>query len=76
MNVEIAGHADATGPENYNMDLSHRRANSVGRFLGEKGIAGERITVTFFGESRPIDTNATREGRKKNRRVEFKILKL
>jgi len=76
MNVEIEGHADATGPEAYNMDLSHRRANSVGKFLGEKGIAGERITVTFFGESKPIDTNATPEGRKKNRRVEFKILKL
>jgi outer membrane protein OmpA-like peptidoglycan-associated protein/Tol biopolymer transport system component len=76
MNVEIAGHADATGPEDYNVDLSHRRANSVGTYLGEKGIAGERVTVTYFGERKPIDTNATREGRRKNRRVEFKILKL
>ncbi len=76
MNVEIAGHADATGPEDYNMALSHRRANSVGKYLGTKGIADDRVTVTFFGESKPIDTNATREGRKKNRRVEFKILKL
>jgi len=76
MNVEIAGHADATGPDEYNMDLSHRRANSVGTYLGEKGIAVDRVTVTYFGESKPIDTNATREGRRKNRRVEFKILKL
>src|SRR5258706_3767917 len=76
MRVEIAGHADATGPQNYNMDLSHRRANSVGKYLGEKGIVGDRISVSFFGESQPIDNNATREGRKKNRRVEFKILKL
>src|SRR5258708_9869056 len=75
MNVEIAGHADATGPDEYNMDLSHRRANSVGTYLGEKGIAGGRVTVTYFGESKPIDTNATREGRRKNRRCEFKILK-
>jgi len=76
MNVEIAGHADATGPDEYNMDLSHRRANAVGTYLGEKGIAVDRVTVTYFGESNPIDTNATREGRRKNRRVEFKILKL
>jgi OOP family OmpA-OmpF porin len=76
MNVEIAGHADATGPDEYNMDLSHRRANAVGTYLGEKGIAVDRVTVTYFGEHKPIDTNATREGRRKNRRVEFKILKL
>ncbi len=76
MKVEIAGHADATGPEDYNLDLSHRRASSVAKYLGDKGIATDRVTVTFFGESRPVDTNSTREGRKKNRRVEFKILKV
>ena len=76
MKVEIAGHADATGSEDYNLGLSHRRANSVGKFLVEKGIADDRVTVTFFGETQPIDSNATPEGRKRNRRVEFKILKL
>jgi OmpA-OmpF porin, OOP family len=76
MQVEIAGHADATGTEEYNMGLSHRRADSVAEYLKGKGIHGERINITFFGETKPIDTNSTPEGRKKNRRVEFKIIKL
>ena len=76
MEVEISGHADATGPEEYNMDLSKRRAQSVVRYLTDKEVATTRIKVSFFGETKPIETNATREGRSKNRRVEFKILKL
>ena len=76
MQVELAGHADATGPENYNLVLSEQRAKAVGKYLTGKGIAKERIAVVFYGESKPIDTNATPEGRKKNRRVEFKIVKL
>lgn len=76
MLVELAGHADATGPENYNLILSEQRAKAVGKYLTGKGIAKERIVVVFYGESKPIDTNATPEGRKKNRRVEFKIVKL
>ncbi|MDH4058419.1 MAG: OmpA family protein, partial [Cyclobacteriaceae bacterium] len=76
MEVEISGHADATGPETYNMGLSERRARSVVRYLTDKGVTAERIKVAFFGETKPIDSNETREGRSKNRRVEFKILKL
>lgn len=76
MLVELAGHADATGPENYNLILSEQRAKAVGKYIAGKGIAKERIAVVFYGESKPIDTNATPEGRKKNRRVEFKIVKL
>ncbi len=76
MQVELAGHADATGPENYNLVLSEQRAKAVGKYLTGKGITKERIAVVFYGESKPIDTNATPEGRKKNRRVEFKIVKL
>lgn len=76
MEVEIAGHTDSTGPESYNMGLSERRARSVGRYLNEKGVALERVKVVFFGETKPIESNDTREGRKKNRRVEFKIVKL
>ena len=76
LEVEISGHADATGPEEYNMDLSKRRAQSVVRYLTDKEVATTRIKVSFFGETKPIETNATREGRSKNRRVEFKILKL
>lgn len=76
LEVEISGHADATGPAEYNMGLSERRAKSVVRYLTEKGVAENRITVSFFGETKPIESNETKEGRRKNRRVEFKILKL
>ena len=76
MTVEIAGHADATGPDDYNMKLSEQRALSVSKYLSGKGIDGGRITTVFFGETKPIDTNDTPAGRKKNRRVEFKIIKL
>lgn len=76
MTVEIAGHTDATGPANYNMTLSERRARAVSGFLTRKGIAADRIVTVYFGETKPIETNNTREGRQKNRRVEFKIIKI
>jgi len=76
MKVEIAGHTDSTGPDDYNMLLSEFRARAVSKYLAEKGIAMDRITTVYFGETRPKDSNETREGRKKNRRVEFKIVKL
>lgn len=76
LEVEISGHTDATGPEEYNMGLSKRRAQSVVRYLTDKEIAETRIKVSYFGETKPIESNATIEGRRKNRRVEFKILKL
>jgi outer membrane protein OmpA-like peptidoglycan-associated protein len=75
MQVEIAGHADATGDENYNMGLSRRRAESVKKYLTDKGVSESRVATTFFGEGKPLESNATKEGRRKNRRVEFKILK-
>ncbi len=77
MQIQIAGHTDAIGTEPYNLDLSERRAKSVMNYLTEKAsISAERITVVFFGESKPIDVNTTKEGRKRNRRVEFTIMKL
>jgi OOP family OmpA-OmpF porin len=74
--VEIAGHADATGPEDYNKVLSKFRADKVAEYLIQKGVGKERITITFFGESKPVVDNNTAENRKKNRRVEFIILKM
>jgi len=74
--VEIAGHADATGPEDYNLILSKFRADKVAGYLIEKGVARERITITHFGESKPAVDNSTPENRRKNRRVEFIILKM
>ncbi len=76
MQIEIAGHADATGPQSYNLKLSERRARSVVQYLTSKGISLNRIAVVFYGEEKPIAPNTTVEGRRKNRRVEFKILKI
>lgn len=75
MEIEIAGHTDATGPESYNMQLSERRARSVVKYLTDKGIATNRISVVFYGESKPVEPNTTPDGRRRNRRVEFKIIK-
>lgn len=76
MQVEITGHTDATGTEVYNMNLSERRARAVTAYLVKKGIADDRITTSFFGESQLIDKSNTVDGNQKNRRVEFKIIKL
>ena len=76
MEIEISGHTDSAGPDQYNLGLSERRANSVVQYLNGKKIEKNRLNVVFFGESKPIDTNDTTDGRRRNRRVEFKILKI
>lgn len=76
MQIKIAGHTDATGPESYNLGLSERRVKSVTQYLVDKGVERKRITSEFYGEKKPAETNETIEGRKRNRRVEFTILKL
>jgi outer membrane protein OmpA-like peptidoglycan-associated protein len=76
LEIEVAGHTDAMGPEAYNLKLSERRAKAVAKYLEGKGIGSDRVSVVYLGESNPVDSNETREGRSKNRRVEFKITKL
>ena len=76
MQIEIAGHADATGPETYNLRLSEKRARSVVKYLTGEGISENRISVVYLGEAKPVAPNTTVDGRRRNRRVEFKILKL
>lgn len=76
MQIEISGHTDITGSTQYNLKLSEKRANAVANYLAGKNIDKARMTVLFFGESKPQESNETRDGRKRNRRVEFKILKL
>ncbi len=71
-NVEIQGHTDGTGPEDWNQELSERRAESVKAHLVELGVAASRLTTRGFGPHDPIATNATAEGRAQNRRVDFK----
>ncbi len=71
----IAGHTDDVGSEEYNLDLSERRAKAVFDYLISKGIPAARLGSKGFGESRPVADNTTEEGRQKNRRVECVLLK-
>ncbi|MBW2493923.1 MAG: OmpA family protein [Deltaproteobacteria bacterium] len=69
--MDIDGHTDSVGPEDYNMGLGQRRAEAVKSYLVSKGIRAGRLTARSFGESRPVATNDTDEGRQTNRRVEL-----
>ncbi|MEJ2726680.1 MAG: OmpA family protein [Deltaproteobacteria bacterium] len=71
--IRVEGHTDSVGSEEYNMDLSLRRANSVGDLLVQRGVNSGRIQPVGFGETMPVATNATEAGRQLNRRVEIKI---
>ncbi len=71
VNIEVAGHTDSVGTDQYNMKLSQERAETVRDYLISKGIAADRLTAKGYGESQPIADNATPEGRFQNRRVEL-----
>ena len=75
--VIATGHTDSVGTDAYNVKLSDRRAAAVKAYLVSKGIAASKITTLGKGESQPVATNKTKEGRQKNRRVdiEFKGVK-
>ena len=73
--VEVAGHTDSVASDDYNMELSMRRANTVRDYLIGRGIAADRLTAKGYGESQPVADNATDEGRFKNRRVELVPIK-
>ena len=75
INIEVSGHTDNVGSDEYNQNLSLARANTVKDYLTGKGINAGRITSKGYGKSNPVATNDTDEGRQLNRRVEFKILK-
>ncbi|WP_281614028.1 OmpA family protein [Flammeovirga sp. SubArs3] len=76
LEVEIAGFTDSQGKESYNQWLSEKRAKSVKEYLIKKGIEEHKLVAVGRGETFPIAPNETVDGRKLNRRVEFKILKL
>jgi OOP family OmpA-OmpF porin len=67
----VEGHTDNVGAENFNADLSKRRADAVRRFLEHAGVAPERLRAVGRGESDPLDSNSTERGREHNRRVEI-----
>jgi outer membrane protein OmpA-like peptidoglycan-associated protein len=72
--VLVEGYTDAVASKSHNQKLSEQRVASVKAYLVEKGIDAKRLKTKGFGESHPIGSNKTEEGRAKNRRVEFKVL--
>jgi OOP family OmpA-OmpF porin len=74
--VVATGHTDSVGSDSYNMKLSLRRANAVKAFLVSKGIPADRIFTAGKGETTPVASNKTREGRAQNRRVEVEVVGL
>ncbi len=73
--VEVQGHTDEQGPDDYNLDLSIRRAAAVMAYLADHGIAASRLESHGYGETMPIDRHHNQEAYTKNRRVEFHVLK-
>jgi len=73
-NMQIIGHTDNVGSEEFNMNLSKKRAEAVHSYLIKNGVSSSRLSYTYFGMENPIASNNTEEGRLINRRVEFKIL--
>ncbi len=71
--VNIAGHTDSTGNADYNQRLSERRAESVGNYLAQSGVSRNRLQMSGYGETQPVASNASEEGRAQNRRVEITL---
>lgn len=74
LQVELAGHTDSVGADEYNRELSQRRAESVRNYLIDLGVSQNQMTAKGYGESEPVRSNDTEEGRERNRRVEFNVL--
>ena len=74
LKVELSGHTDARGSDKYNEKLSRKRAQAVVDFMTNKGISKNRIVAKGYGESKPIESNDTDEGRQVNRRTELKVI--
>jgi OOP family OmpA-OmpF porin len=75
INVEIGGYTDNVGTEDYNLQLSQKRAQSVGNYLSSHGIDASRITQKGYGSQHPVRPNDTDANRQQNRRIEFRIVK-
>jgi outer membrane protein OmpA-like peptidoglycan-associated protein len=76
MRIEIIGHTDITGTNEYNLDLSVRRSRAVLNWLVQQGILKTRLEYSGQGSGQPISTNETSQGRSLNRRVEIKVISL
>lgn len=74
LKVEIAGHTDSVGDADYNQQLSLQRAQAVRNYLIERGVAPDQLEANGYGETSPLRSNETKEGRERNRRVEFNVI--
>ena len=74
LRILVIGHTDSDGSNAYNDVLSKKRAESIIKFFTTKGLRRDRIVIDFKGETDPVDSNATAEGKSKNRRVDFKFI--
>ena len=74
LKLRVEGHTDARGNDGKNLELSKRRAAAVAQYLAGAGVEPERLASEGYGESQPLTPDQTREGRAKNRRVEFRVL--
>lgn len=75
LRVQIVGHTDSVGTEAYNQSLGRRRALSAKNYLEKQGVASQRMEVMSAGESQPIATNDTEQGRAMNRRIELRFVR-
>jgi outer membrane protein OmpA-like peptidoglycan-associated protein len=71
--VTVAGHTDDRADAGFNQRLSEARAAAVVKYLSGKGVPAGKLTPVGFGETRPVASNATAEGQRTNRRIEFKV---
>jgi len=69
--IEIQGHTDSVGDDQHNLEMSQSRAEAVLRYLVDHGVDAARLTARGYGETRPMESNRTSQGREINRRVEF-----
>lgn len=72
--IDVYGHTDSTGSDAYNQTLSERRASTVANYLVSQGVSAARVRSQGFGETMPVASNDTVDGRARNRRVEIKIV--
>lgn len=74
LRVKVTGHTDAVGTDEYNIGLSKRRAKAILDYFKKQGIEPEKLEIEFKGEREPVDSNATPDGKQRNRRVDFEFI--
>lgn len=74
LRVEVIGHTDAVGTDEYNIELSKRRAKAIKDYFKSQGIQPDKLEIDFKGERQPVDNNNTPEGKQNNRRVDFRFI--